>query len=206
MLKLIDTRANEEVAEEETEEEVTDNNTEEAAEEETEEVPEKEININSENGVFHGKIEEGRFSVNINLKRDIAAGDYRIDVLAYEKDSLGKKTSEGLAMANLKIFQILTGIDIAINSQSIDPGTILEFKPMLMDQSGQPISDEVSVIITNEGSDRVFQKILQSDETSNYEVPTNLSSGYYQIEASSGELSSIKKVGYLNGMMPFKYC
>lgn len=158
---------------------------------------ESKVETSVDNGAYYGKVVNGTFSVSIKLEGNTPAGDYRVDVKAYEQDSLGKKTSEGLTMANLQISQVLTSIDIAINTQTIDPGKILEIKPMLLDQAGNSISDEVSVVISNENSERVFEKIIKSDETIQYEVPTNLTAGYYTIDASSVELSSTKTV-YVN--------
>ncbi len=151
----------------------------------------------SSKGKFYGKVVNGSFSVAFKLEENTPAGDYRIDVNAYEQDSTGRKTSEGLAMANLQISQVLKNIDIALNTQTIDPGKTLEIKPMLLDQAGNSISDEVSVVITNEKDERIFEKITKSDETIQYAVPTNLTAGYYKIEASSGELNSVKTF-YIN--------
>lgn len=148
-------------------------------------------------GDFFGKVVNGSFSVTFRLEENTPAGDYRIDVNAYEQDASGRKTSEGLAMANLQISQILKSIEIALNTQSIDPGNVLEIKPILLDQAGNPIVDEASIIIKNEDNERIFEKIVKSEETFQYDTPTNLTAGYYTIDVSSNELSSTKTV-YVN--------
>ncbi|MDD5192503.1 MAG: hypothetical protein PHX96_05160, partial [Candidatus Nanoarchaeia archaeon] len=158
---------------------------------------ESEVETNVDNGAYYGKVVNGTFSVSIKLEGNTPAGDYRVDVKAYEQDSLGKKTSEGLAMTNLQVSQVLSKVDMAINTQSIDPGKVLEIKPMLLDQTEKSISDEAAVIIKNADSERVFEKIVLSDETIKYNVPTNLTAGYYTIDVSSGELNSTKTV-YVN--------
>jgi len=151
----------------------------------------------SDNGIFYGKVVDGSFSVNLTLSDTTPAGDYRIDVNAYEKDSLGVITSSGLAMANLKILQVLTSVDIALSEQNIDPGQTLEFKPLLLDQAGNVIVAESSVIIRNDLSERVFESLMTSGDTVGYNVPSNLTAGYYTIEVSSGEVSGQKSV-YVN--------
>ncbi|MDP3027410.1 MAG: hypothetical protein Q8N63_06890 [Nanoarchaeota archaeon] len=148
-------------------------------------------------GNFYGKVANGSFSVAIKLEENVPAGDYRINIKAYEQDLMGRITSEGLATANLQISQILKSIEIALNTQSIDPGKVLEIKPMLLDQAGNPITDEASIIIKNENNERTFEKIVKSDETFQYNVPTNLTAGYYTIDVSSRELISTKTV-YVN--------
>ena len=156
-----------------------------------------EDTIDVDNGMFFGKIIDGQFSVSFSLVENIPAGDYRIDVLAYETDSSGERTSEGIAMANLKISQILTEIDIALGDVDLDPGKQLNFKPSLIDQAGFLITEDIAVIIQDEELIRIFEKIVPSGETINYDIQTNLTSGYYEIEASSDGISKTKKF-YVN--------
>ncbi|MBT4135901.1 hypothetical protein HOD75_00885 [archaeon] len=147
-------------------------------------------------GTYYGKVVDGIFSINFTLPNDISSGDYRIDVLVYEEIN-DEKTSEGIARADLKIFQILTSADIALNNQNFNPGDVVSFKPILLDQAGLSMSEEVSVIIVDEDSERVYQMIVQSDETVEFPLPTNMSAGYYEILATSGEVSNVKKF-YVN--------
>jgi hypothetical protein len=147
-------------------------------------------------GVFGGRISEGQFSISFKILKNTPAGDYRIDAVAYEEKD-GRKTSEGIAMANLKVFQVLTDADVAFNEQDIDPGQDFNFKPILLDQTGMPIKDELSIKITDEKEGSVFEKIMQSDYTQTFKIPTNLTAGYYQIEVSSGNTSKIKTL-YVN--------
>ena len=178
-----------EETEEETEEEETEESEEETEEEETEESEETSVDT----GLFYGKVVEGDFSINIVLVEDTPAGNYRIDVRAYEQDSLGKVLSEGVAMASLGISQILTNIDIALGVAEIDPMESFNFKPMLLDQTGNSIYDEVSVVIKDKELNRMFEQIVDSGETIEYLIPSNLTSDYYDIEARSGEISFLKK-------------
>ena len=83
---------------------------------------------------------------------------------------------------------MLTSVDFAISNQNFDPGTSLNFKPVLLDQTGTPIKEQVSVIITNEKMSRVFERVVQSDETVEYKIPTNQKAGYYSIRVSGGSL------------------
>lgn len=161
--------------------------------EESEEVPETVI---FDAGKFYGKVTSGDFSVNIILPENSPAGDYRIETLVYEESS-GKRSGEGTALANLKVFQVLKGIDISLNDQNFDPGETFEFKPFLLDQTGQNVDEEVSVIIRNSELERVYEKIVKSQEVINYQLPTNLEAGNYEIIASGGGFESIKKI-YVN--------
>ncbi len=181
------------------EDSVDNNNTAENADadnetaEKSEEIPETVV---FDAGKFYGKVTSGDFSVNIILPENSPAGDYRIETLVYEESS-GKRSGEGTALANLKVFQVLKGIDISLNDQNFNPGETFEFKPFLLDQTGQNVDEEVSVIIRNSELERVYEKIVKSQEVINYQLPTNLEAGNYEIIASGGGFENIKKI-YVN--------
>jgi len=194
-LLSVNTGVEEETEENNNQTELDNNQTGETETNETEEDIEEILDA-SVNGVFVGAIIEGQFSVNILLAGDVPAGEYRIDVLAYEEVS-GERRSEGLEMADLKILQVLQGIDVAITNQNINPGEVFEFKPILLDQTENEISSEVSAVIIDKNSNRIFEQIIQSEGIFSYELPSNISSGYYQISVSSGDVE-VSKDFYIN--------
>jgi hypothetical protein len=151
----------------------------------------------SDNGKYYGEVIDGKFSVTFSTAKDTPSGKYKIDVLVYEKDKSGEKTSEGLVMGELNIAQVLTSADIAIDSQNLNPGETLNIKPLLLDQTGILMSEEVSVIIKDKEKNRVFEKLIKAGETIEYKIPTNRSAGYYEIEVSTENISALKKF-YIN--------
>ncbi|MBS3075596.1 hypothetical protein J4429_04005 [Candidatus Pacearchaeota archaeon] len=152
-----------------------------------------EYSSNVDNGMFNGNIVNGEFLVIIDLARETPAGNYRIDILSYEKSATGKKMSDGTAFANLKVFQVPTRVEVALSSQNFNPEDEIAFIPELLDQSGVAIKDDVSIAITDSKSRSIFEKIVKSGESVKYKVSGNLTSGYYELITSSGELSSTKK-------------
>ncbi|MEK6935314.1 MAG: hypothetical protein AABW67_00845 [Nanoarchaeota archaeon] len=153
--------------------------------------------LGGNNQTFSGKIVEGLFRVSIRLNENTPAKTYTLNILAYEKDSLDRITSEGTATGSLKINQILKKADIAMVLQSINPDETLEFKPMLIDQGGEQIIDDARVVITDSNFNKILEKIVKSSETSEYKIQSNLSSGYYGIQVSSKNISANKKF-YVN--------
>lgn len=149
-------------------------------------VEKESVNYNA--GLFYGKVSDGKFSVSVKIPEDSPAGDFRIDVLVYEQLA-DQRTSEGISYGNLKVFQILRNIELNLNTQNFDPGTTIEIKPKLLDQTGINMKQEVSMIIRNEQKERFYEKIIKSEEGINYEIPKNSPSGYYEIDASAGEIN-----------------
>ena len=162
-------------------------------------------NVNS-GDIFYGNIQNGEFSVIVNIRKDTPAGEYRIEVFAYEKDEEDQKISEGIARGNLIVAQVLTDIDIAIDGQNINPGIVFGFRPILLDQTGKNIDDEASVIILDAHNNRVFEGIFKSDSSGQYNLPTNVSAGYYTIRANNGNTTK-EKTFYINekAMVSFEF-
>lgn len=148
-------------------------------------------NSSSKEAVY-GRISRGEFSVDYIVKKDTPSGDYRIDVLAFETTGI-EKTSEGVAVASLQVYQALKNIDIALDTQNIDPGNKISFKPILNDQSDNPMYGDVAIEIKDENQNSIFERIVKSGDTVEYTVPSNTTSGYYEIDASTDSASKVKK-------------
>jgi hypothetical protein len=158
-----------------------------------------EVSVNipeiSESKIY-GPIINGGFSVDYIIPFDVSQGDYRIDILAFEKSG-EEKTSEGMEMADLTIFQQAKDIDIAIDKPRIDPGESLNIKPILLDQSGKKIETEISLIIKDPDSNSIFEKLSAIDETIEFKTESDFMAGYYNIEVTDGKLSKTKDF-YIN--------
>jgi len=189
--------AEEEITEEESQEEQTTEETTESEEIQDEEIEEQPIEQPTiEAGKFYGKVINGEFSISFNLPDDSPAGDYRIDVFVFEEIE-EQKTSEGVAFANLKVFQVLKNIDIALNNQNFNPGTNIEIKTSLLDQTEMNIEDQFSILIKDEQGLRIYEQIVNSQETTSFAIPSNLTTGYYEIEARVGGIRTTKNF-YVN--------
>ncbi|MEK6859719.1 MAG: adenylate/guanylate cyclase domain-containing protein [Nanoarchaeota archaeon] len=146
---------------------------------------------------FYGAVSDGVFSVSFILPEKIAAGDYRISMDVSEKSDSGEKINQGSASASLKINQILTSIDVAISNQNFNPGTNLSIKPILLDQTGNPMTDQVSIALLDSEKNKIFERVINSGETADYSIPSGLASGYYGADISVGDMK-ISKTFFIN--------
>jgi hypothetical protein len=156
-----------------------------------------ELKSGANAGMYYTNIENGTFNLRINIPKDTPAGDYRIDAKAYEYSSDGRITNLVENHGSLKIFQVLSSVNIAINNQNLNPGEELTFEPELLDQSGFEINDNVGIVIKSEQGERIFEKIVKSGEITSFKLPTNLTSEYYTIHLSKDSFNSNKKF-YVN--------
>lgn len=150
-------------------------------------------NVNSAlTGVFSGKVSDGIFSVDIVIPEKMASGDFQLDISSYEKSDKGEIINKGTATAKLIVPQVLTNIDVALNNQNFNPGENISFKPVLLDQTGAVIMDQLTILVFTKDGERIFERVVQSEESVSFEIPTALPSAYYTVEFSSRNLSSTK--------------
>jgi len=149
-------------------------------------------NYSVSNRYFSGRVSDGIFSINIVIPQRMAYGTYQLDVLAYEKSENGEITNEGAGSIKLNVPQVLTTIDVALNNQNFNPGENVSFKPILLDQTGSVIRDQITILVFTSEEERIFERVVNSEESVSFEIPTGLPSAYYTVEFSSGNLSSTK--------------
>lgn len=166
---------------------------------------EAEINIPGISGSkIYAPVLNGIFNIEYIIPLETPAGDYRIDIIIYEKTD-NEKTSEGMEMADLTVFSLASSIDIALDNPRIDPGETLSIKPVVIDQSQKNIESEISIVIKDSDLNRVYEDLKNSGETILFPTQTNTKAGYYDIEISNGRLSKTKDF-YVNekAMVDFK--
>lgn len=145
----------------------------------------QELPSESNLGKFYGKLENGAYSVGLRLPSNAPAGEYSLVVNAYDLSSLGERRNKGTINGKLRIPQILKSVTLAVNNQIFDPGENVSIKPTLLDQSNQNIADSAFVVIKDSSGNSLHEEVVQSGETVLYNIPTDLASAYYTIEASN---------------------
>lgn len=143
-----------------------------------------ELSFSKINLVTTGSVKNGKFETNITLPEGTAAGNYLIEIKAYEKE--GEEITnigETKLIANVK--QVPKKIDFALNSQSIKPGNNLEFKVILYDQSEGTIEGEASFVIENSKEEPLLKSLTKIGKSESFSVEKNLSLGEYKIKAYS---------------------
>ncbi len=140
-------------------------------------------------GIFVGTINNGKFQSNFTLPENIAAGSYLIKIKAYEKEG-EEITNAGEKQASINVKQMPKKIDIALNNQNVKPGNNLNFKIILLDQSGNTINGDVSYLIEDSEENSLSKSLIKTDKDETFFIEKNLSPGYYKIKASSSNIYS----------------
>lgn len=142
------------------------------------------------------KVTEGTFTMSITLPQNSPPGSHNLQLKAYDKDPKENINNEGLLIETIEITQVFKSIEIELDSETIFPGSPVNFKAIAYDQTGSAADKEVSLIIYSPNQEVILKKLVNSNEEQIFETQTHDSPGYWKVEASSGELVR-KKLYYL---------
>ena len=137
-----------------------------------------------------GTINNGFFSVEVTLPEDTKAGTHAVILNAYEKDFEGLKTNTGFHTYNIKVDQIPTSLEIILNETNVDPGTDLEIRTILHDQTGGKIPATSIITIKNENDEIQDQQDVETDSSIIYSIKNSEPAAEWKIFAVSNKIFS----------------
>lgn len=140
----------------------------------------EELNIN-----FATQITEGTFTINFTLPDNVKAGLYTVNARAYEKDQLGNILNEGQDSTTLKVKQIIKGLTIAINEQSIFPRSELVYNPVIYDQAQDPVAANAEISIYRPDGSLLENKLVNTGQSYSLTIESNFPPGNWKIEGKS---------------------
>ncbi|MCX6750297.1 MAG: FeoB-associated Cys-rich membrane protein [Candidatus Pacearchaeota archaeon] len=107
-------------------------------------------NFSGENIAQRGTMNNGMYSMNITLPEKMKAGKYLVKLNAYEVALDSSKTNKGFVNYNIQIKQIPTSLELIFENEEVEPGTEVEVKAILHDQTGEKI-DSTAIITIKKG-------------------------------------------------------
>jgi len=137
-----------------------------------------------------GTVNNGDFSVKLTLPKDMKAGAYLIKLEAYEEDLNNNVTNSGFINQNIVIRQVPTSLEIVFENDEVEPGTNLQVKGILHDQTGEKIDSLVFLTIKNKNSKIMEQKEVATDEIVEYPVAYNEAPSAWKVVALSNKLTT----------------
>lgn len=117
-------------------------------------------------------ISHGFFSANFSLPEDFKAGKYLLKLTAFEIDSSGETTNTGSANFNILVKQKPKSIELVLEDK-IEPGTNLQIKPILHDQTEENIPTSIKITIKNNFDEIIMQTSVPTNEVYNYSIKYN---------------------------------
>ncbi len=143
-----------------------------------------------------GTVSEGIFNLTLLLPKNVKSGVHNVTVSVHDDDNSGKKLNSGDQQHNVKILQILEKVEIVIEKENIKPEEDFNFLIDVRDQAGDPISGQVSIVISEPNGLPYIKKVIKQGENQKVPFSLNNSPGYWSVEATIGETIK-RKLFYL---------
>jgi hypothetical protein len=147
-----------------------------------------EIRFGNSNESSQAKVRDGSFATQLIVPYRSAAGDYDLSIIAFDEDSNGNRINEGITNERVKVRQIQDGLEIAVESETILPGTELIYTIILTDQTGGEIKKDLEINIYDPKGEDVKKDIVKTSIANRFQTQTNHTSGYWKITATSKDL------------------
>lgn len=142
---------------------------------------------------YSGSVNDGTFEINISLPEELEAGDYTLQIKAYEEDSDGIETNNGISEHEIYVRQVPTNLELVFEDKNILPGTSLKFKTVLHDQTGEHI-DSTAIITIKDSSDKIVeQEEINTDEFFEYSIKSDEPPSKWKVFAVSNKLTTEKE-------------
>jgi len=148
------------------------------------------IGNSSDNIIQPGTINNGMYSMNITLPVDLAAGNYLVKLNAYEMTADGSKTNKGFVNYNIAIKQVPNYLELAFETNQVEPGTNVKVKAILHDQTGEKINSKAIITIKRGATEIQIQEEKITDEYLEFPIAYNEPPSNWTVFAMSNLLTS----------------
>jgi hypothetical protein len=146
-----------------------------------------EINVKKTDEVINGS-----YSVSFIIPKNAPSGAHNLKLKAYEKDSLDELINFGYKEQIFTINPIITSLDIAANVQNVIPSETLEYKPIVLDQAGAELKEQVLIRIYSPSNQIIQEKIVYSGENQLFNTTLNQTPGSWTIKSKLQNLEKTK--------------
>jgi len=151
------------------------------------------ITITAEDGSsfeLSDTVTNGYFDVNLSFPKETKAGSQLLTIEVYEIDIDGKITNKGSVNYNLYVKQVPTSLEIFFEEWEVQPGTNLQVKTILHDQTGEPIETTSIITIKNDKNEILEQKEISTGSFLEYPISYDVPPATWNIYAVSNKLTS----------------
>ena len=128
---------------------------------------------------------DGKFNLSIEIAKNIKSGKHTIEISSSDsKNNLGSFSIE------LEITAVPSYIKADLSSDKLDPGSKIDIIASLFDQADDLINASLHLELKSPNGDKVFRKIVQSNEKIDYEVSQYAEPGIYVLKSTYKDLIS----------------
>ena len=137
-----------------------------------------------ENSIFYSELKNGKFDDEIKTEKNIKSGLHNIEVIII--DSLGNSGNNNIS---INIIAVPTTLANYISGAAFKPGDNVIVRPILLDQAGDIINNDVTIEILNKNNDLVGSKIIKSNESYSFTLVEYSVPGKWTVKSFSSGLN-----------------
>ncbi len=126
---------------------------------------------------------DGKFNLTLQLPTHITSGKHTIKIRASDP-----KSNSGAATIDLDVTVVPTYVQIYLSSAKASPGSVIEITSSLYDQAGDLVNASLDLELTSPQGNKVFRKVVRSNEKINYESSQYTEPGIYTLASNYGKL------------------
>ena len=153
-----------------------------------------EVSIQGANISEVSTVSNGNFEVSLKIPEDYSQGTKILLIKTYEKNSNGETINSGTKEEAIIINQIPKSIDIALETTSVVPGSDLNYKIIIIDQTGSEMSLPVNLSLISPNGKMIKSNQVLSQDDLVLSTETNYIHGTWVIEVSSSGLQNKRKI------------
>ena len=135
-----------------------------------------ETKITLDNNSYTIDAIDGKFNLSLELQNNIKSGKHTIEISA-----LDAKNNIGSASIELDITAIPTYIRLELSNNQLLPGTKIDITSSLYDQADDLINASLDLELTSPSGNKVFRKVVQSNDKISYEFSQYAEPGLYTL-------------------------
>lgn len=119
---------------------------------------------------------DGKFNLTLDIPKNIKSGKHTIEISASDS-----KNNQGSALIEVDITAIPTYIKLDLSINQLLPGSKVEITSSLYDQADDLVNTSLDLELISPNGNKVFRKIVQSNEKISYEFSQYAEPGLYAL-------------------------
>ena len=128
---------------------------------------------------------DGKFNLSFGLPKNIKSGKHTIEISAVDS-----KSNSGSASIELEITAVPSYITMALSGDNLLPGSKIDILSSLYDQADDLINASLDLELTSPTGNKIFRKVVQSNEKIEYEFSQYAEPGSYNLISTYSNLTS----------------
>ncbi len=144
---------------------------------------------NSEDIILTKDVSAETFSLNVIIPEDFEAGTHLMSLEAIEYNSNGDVLNQGKREFFIDVAQIPTNLELIFEERKVNPGTVVLFRAILHDQTGERMDSKVYFALRNSDSEIVQKSEGKTGEMMEYKINSTTKPGTWSVSAYSNELN-----------------